>query len=208
MTSDGRVRLTVRDGGLARIYSDTSGFALRDSRAAELIYDGANAGDWQLMAAAPPDSWDSWVSDRESYLAQRLHYDVQYYDQYVWGAEELDAYGDWSYASDYGWIWRPRTNVINIYDDWAPYRYGNWVWCAPYGWTWVGYEPWGWAPPLRAVGTTATTGLVSARQYHRSRSWWRPALVAFVSINFSFGQHLWYLSRITSAITFTLLLQP
>src|SRR5262249_31637375 len=30
--SDGRVRLTVRDGGSARIYSDTSGFALRDGR--------------------------------------------------------------------------------------------------------------------------------------------------------------------------------
>ena len=29
---EGRVRLTVRDGGSARIYSDTSGFALRDGR--------------------------------------------------------------------------------------------------------------------------------------------------------------------------------
>ena len=31
---EGRVRLTVRDGGLARIYSDTSGFSLRDERSA------------------------------------------------------------------------------------------------------------------------------------------------------------------------------
>src|SRR5215213_3519390 len=37
---DGRVRLTVRDAGSARIYSDTSGFALRDGRAAELVVEG------------------------------------------------------------------------------------------------------------------------------------------------------------------------
>jgi len=42
---DGRVRLTVRDGGQARIYSDTSGFTLRDERTAELIASGPNAGD-------------------------------------------------------------------------------------------------------------------------------------------------------------------
>ncbi len=32
---EGRLRLTVRGGGRARIYSDTSGFTLRDGRAAE-----------------------------------------------------------------------------------------------------------------------------------------------------------------------------
>src|SRR6185503_3250362 len=40
---EGRVRLTVRDGGLARIYSDTSGFSLRDGRSAELVTIGDNA---------------------------------------------------------------------------------------------------------------------------------------------------------------------
>ena len=43
---EGRVRLTVRDGGSARIYSDTSGFALRDGRSAMLVVSGENAGDW------------------------------------------------------------------------------------------------------------------------------------------------------------------
>ncbi len=37
---EGRVRLTVRDGGSARIYSDTSGFSLRDGRSAELVVTG------------------------------------------------------------------------------------------------------------------------------------------------------------------------
>ncbi len=192
---EGRVHLTARDGGRARIYSDTSGFALRDGRAAELIYEGADAGDWELLVATAADSLDSWVSDRERYLAQRMHYDVQYYDQYVWGAEDLDSYGDWMYASDYGWVWRPHSTVINIYNDWAPYRYGNWTWCPPYGWTWVGYEPWGWAPYHygRWVYYNNYWAWCPRSHYYRHRSWWRPALVAFVSIHFSFGDDFcWY----------------
>src|ERR1041385_2827364 len=191
---NGRVRLTVREGGSARIYSDTSGFALRDGRAAELVVEGDNAGDWDLMAAAPLDAIDSWVADRERYLAQRNKYDVKYYDEYVWGGEDLDSYGDWINTSDYGWIWRPFPNSISIYSDWAPYRYGNWAWCPPYGWTWIGYEPWGWAPYHygRWVYYNGYWAWCPRSQFYRNRSWWRPALVAFV-FDFSFGDNVcWY----------------
>ena len=69
---EGRVRLTVRDGGSARIYSDTSGFTLRDGRTAELIASGENAGDWDFYpASALPDAVDEWVKQREQYFAQR-----------------------------------------------------------------------------------------------------------------------------------------
>ena len=188
---DGRVRLTVSDGGSARIYSDTSGFVLRDGRTAELVVTGDNEGDWEFVANAPLDALDDWVSDRERYLAQRLRYDVQYYDEYVWGAEDLDAYGDWSYTNDYGWIWQPHATAINIYSDWAPYRYGHWVWCPPYGWTWVGYEPWGWAPYHygRWVYYGGYWAWCPRSAYYRGHSWWRPALVAFVSIN---DNYCWY----------------
>src|SRR4029434_1268270 len=74
VTRGGRGRLTVRDGGSARIYSDTSGFTLRDGRSAELVVSGESAGDWDLMAAAPRDAIDEWVTEREQYLAQRLKY--------------------------------------------------------------------------------------------------------------------------------------
>ncbi|MEP6741977.1 MAG: DUF6600 domain-containing protein, partial [bacterium] len=146
VSRDGRVRLTARSGGRARIYSETSGFVLRDGRTAELIYDGPEAGDWEFTTAIAADSWDTWVDDRERFLAARMHYDTQYYDNYLWGAEDLDAYGTWNYADDYGWIWRPNASIVNNYDNWAPYRFGNWSYCPPYGWTWVGNEPWGWAP--------------------------------------------------------------
>src|SRR5258705_10280187 len=149
VSRDGRVRLTARDGGRARIYSETSGFELRDGRTAELVVEGDDAGDWQFVASNTSDAadpWDYWVQERERYLAERLRYDTQYYDGYVWGGEDLDAYGDWAYTKDYGWIWHPQPSAINGYDNWAPYRYGYWDWIPPYGWTWVGQEPWGWTP--------------------------------------------------------------
>ncbi|MFN2515145.1 MAG: DUF6600 domain-containing protein, partial [Pyrinomonadaceae bacterium] len=192
VSRDGRVRLTAREGGRARIYSDTSGFVLRDGRTAELIYEGVDAGDWEFVAAGTFDSWDSWVDNRERFLAERLRYDNRYYDSYVWGAEDLDAYGNWTYTNDYGWIWRPHTTVINNYYDWAPYRYGSWAWIAPYGWTWVGYEPWGWAPYHygRWVYHNNYWAWSPRSRYHRNRSWWRPALVAF---HISFGDQVcWY----------------
>ncbi len=192
VAKDGRVRLTARDGGRARIYSETSGFTLRDGRTAELIFEGADAGDWELLAAGPRDSWDSWLEDRERYLAQRLRYDNKYYDNDVWGAEDLDAYGTWAHVDDYGWIWRPHASIINNYPDWAPYRYGYWTWCPPYGWTWVGYEDWGWAPYHygRWVYYNNYWAWCPRSQYYRNRSWWRPALVAF---SISFGNNFcWY----------------
>ena len=191
---EGRVRLAVRDGGSARIYSDTSGFSLRDGRSAELVVAGENAGDWEF-SAINSDALDEWVDDRERYLAQRLRYDVNYYDEYVWGAEDLAAYGDWTYTSDFGWIWRPHPATTRAYADWAPYRHGHWVWCPPYGWTWVGYEPWGWAPYHfgRWVFHNNGWAWVPRSRFHRGRSWWRPALVAFVSLNISIGNDIcWY----------------
>ena len=189
--SDGRVRFSVRDGGSARIYSDTSGFSLRDGRTAELVVTSDNAGDWDFTANAAFDVIDEWVNDRERYLAQRLRYNVQYYDEYVWGAEDLDAYGDWAYTNDYGWVWRPHATAINIYVDWAPYRYGHWVWCPPYGWTWVGYEPWGWAPYHygRWVFYNGYWAWCPRSAYLRYHSWWRPALVVFVYVG---DNYCWY----------------
>lgn len=189
VAQNGNVRVTTRDGARARLYSDTSGFTLRDGRTAELTYDNAGEGDWQFTAARDGDDWDTWVGDRERYLATRLRYDGRdrYYDQDIWGAEELDAYGDWVYARDYGYVWRPHIASINRYHDWAPYRYGHWVWCPPYGWTWVGDEAWGWAPYHYGRWVYYDNYWCWAPRgydrYYSRHNWWRPALVAFIFVN-------------------------
>src|SRR5215216_5261306 len=107
---DGAVRVTVREDGRARIYSQNSGFVLRNNRTARLAPDSSGESDWEFMTAASFDEWDTWNDERERYLAERLKFEGRdrYYDSDVYGAEELDAYGDWTYHKDYGYIWRPH----------------------------------------------------------------------------------------------------
>ncbi|MGA9995683.1 MAG: DUF6600 domain-containing protein, partial [Pyrinomonadaceae bacterium] len=196
VTRDGNVRLSVRSGGQARIYSDTSGFTLRDGRSAEIVYNGTDEGDWQFSSLSGFDSWDRWNDERERYLAARLKFEQRdrYYDDYIWGAEELDSYGSWSYANDYGWIWRPSVTVINNYGNWAPYRYGHWTWCPPYGWTWVGDEPWGWAPYHYGRWVYYDNSWCWApRHYYNQHHYWSPALVAFIILGGGYGDSVaWY----------------
>jgi hypothetical protein len=195
---DGAVSVTVRADGRARIYSQNAGFVLRNDRTARLAPDGSGESDWEFTAAAGFDEWDSWNDERERYLAERLKFEgrERYYDSDVYGAEELDAYGDWAYTKDYGYVWRPHTTVVNVYEDWAPYRYGRWVWCAPYGWTWVADEPWGWAPYHYGRWVYVNDQWCWAPRgygYRYRRAWWRPALVAFVTLDFGRERHVcWY----------------
>jgi hypothetical protein len=198
VSPQGDVSATVRDDGRARIYSETSGFVLRAGRTARLVTSGPEEGDWELASAPGRDRWDVWNEEREQYLAARLRYDdrARYYDQEVWGAEELDSYGDWVETKDYGYVWRPHTTVINHYSNWAPYRYGHWRYCPPYGWTWIPDEDWGWAPYHYGRWVHVNNYWCWAPRgygYRYRRAWWRPALVAFVFINTSHGRHVaWY----------------
>jgi hypothetical protein len=96
------------------------------------------------------------------------------------GGSDLDANGQWQYATPYGWVWSPNS----VGPDWAPYRDGNWTWLDYYGWTWVGYEPWGWAPyhygrwfNRPGFGWCWYPGPLYNHYF------WRPGLVAF----FGFG---------------------
>ncbi len=68
---------------------------------------------------------------------------ARYVSPEMTGAEDLDRYGRWETAPDYGTVWIPTTVVAT---DWAPYRYGHWAWSRVWGWTWVDDAPWGFAP--------------------------------------------------------------
>ncbi|HEY0172039.1 MAG TPA: DUF6600 domain-containing protein [Pyrinomonadaceae bacterium] len=194
---DGAVRVTVRDDGRARLYSQDSGFVLRNGRTARLAA-GVAEREWELSAATGLDEWDSWNDERERYLASRLRHEgrERYYDSDVYGAEELDAYGDWVHTNEYGYIWRPHATAVNVYNDWAPYRYGRWVWCPPYGWTWVADEPWGWAPYHYGRWVYVSGRWCWAPRgygYRYRRAWWRPALVVFVTVDYGRDRHVcWY----------------
>ena len=108
-------------------------------RAGEMAAIGGR-GPAAIESAPYGDDFDTWVSARDnqekSAVARRN------VSPYMTGYQDLDAYGDWDSAADYGMVWYPRA----VADDWAPYRDGRWAWVAPWGWTWIDAAPWGFAP--------------------------------------------------------------
>ncbi|HLF58653.1 MAG TPA: DUF6600 domain-containing protein, partial [Alphaproteobacteria bacterium] len=67
---------------------------------------------------------------------------LNYVSPEMTGYQDLDGYGTWATAADYGPLWYPS----RVQAGWAPYRYGHWAFVAPWGWTWIDDQPWGFAP--------------------------------------------------------------
>jgi len=188
-----QVRVSVTDDGQARIYSDNSGFILRNGRSARIFLDGNNAGEWETTDASRyADDFDGWALERDATIAKRLQkadYD-KYYDRDIYGAEDLNDYGEWIHTKKYGYVWKPYRSATASYSDWSPYRYGQWRWIPPYGWTWVNDEPWGWATYHHGRWVYDRGWYWTPYGQHRGRrSWWSPALVV---INYIGNNICWY----------------
>jgi hypothetical protein len=186
---DGTSEITVRSGE-AEIYSQKGSERLAPGRT---MYARGSSTDpeFQVAEAIPPDSWDRWNEDRDRYLERSRSY--EHVSRDVYGAEDLDQYGQWTNDPTYGSVWSPRVEA-----GWAPYRDGRWVWEDYYGWTWVSADPWGWAPYHYGrwfVGVGGGwcwyPGPIYARHY------WAPAFVGFfgyggrVGFGFGFGGLGW-----------------
>lgn len=191
---DSEIGVAIRDGGEARVYSDNAGFTLKNGRSARIFIDGANSGEWTSgYAAQMDDDFERWVGERERSVSQSLstaHYD-QYYDNDIYGADDLNNDGEWLNISGYGQVWRPYNSSTSRYADWSPYRYGHWRWMPPYGWIWVNDEPWGWATYHhgRWFYHHGRWHWSPYSYYRPRRSWWFPALV---NINIFGGNTCWY----------------
>ncbi len=101
---------------------------------------GMDSMSFDLMDAPAPDAWDNWCQSRDRREEQAQS--ARYVSREVIGYEDLDEYGAWRQAPEYGMVWYPRT----VPAGWAPYHNGHWAWVDPWGWTWVDDAPWGFAP--------------------------------------------------------------
>ena len=193
-STSSEMRVTATEGGEARVYSQNSGFTIRNGRSAKLFLTGNFAGEWETGDAERfADEFDSWVLERDAIIAKRLRdagYD-KFYDSDVYGAEDLNEYGEWINTNKYGWVWKPYNSSVSSYSNWSPYRYGHWRWIPVYGWTWVNDEPWGWATYHhgRWIWDGGYWVWTPYANYRWRRSWWRPAMVAIVTWN---GSVCWY----------------
>ncbi|HZR84579.1 MAG TPA: DUF6600 domain-containing protein, partial [Candidatus Binatia bacterium] len=184
VAEDGHTTVVVRDGDADAYQGDTR-YRLAKARGAEFdpaLEDGTYSTEpIQVFdaSAVQPDTWDEWDSSRDARIASSASY--RYVSPEIYGAEDLDQYGDWNQTPDYGPVWRPR----QVAAGWAPFTDGRWVWQDPWGWTWVDYQPWGWAPSHygRWVYVDDAWGwapgpVVAAPVY-------TPAVVGFLGVNVS-----------------------
>ena len=181
----GSYRISVNDAGETEITArggDVEVFTPRGSqwvRVGQTMMARGSAADpeFQIVVAGGPDEWDRWCDSRDRLMMQSNS--SRYVPSGVYGAEDLDNYGNWVNVPDYGNVWQPTVGP-----DWGPYHAGRWVWEDWYGWTWVSYDPWGWAPYHYGrwfhhdrFGWCWYPGVIGVRHY------WSPALVGF----FGFG---------------------
>jgi len=149
--------LTVGDRGKYRIQTDANGdhtFVVVDSGTLT-ITDGSfsqqiDAGQAVRLTGENPvqvesipmplrDAFDAWSDNRD--LQRTQAESANYVSSSTPGYSDLDEYGHWQQAEDYGPVWYPVVPA-----GWIPYRFGHWVWIDPWGWTWMEDEPWGFCP--------------------------------------------------------------
>ncbi|MBL8416071.1 MAG: hypothetical protein JNM42_16695 [Propionivibrio sp.] len=184
-------RFSARDAGIYRFDADsgsssaTAYFGALHFEASDSALDigaGQSAQFWQQaggqtryrLSSAVNDDFTEWSVMRDRRPTANTY--ARYVSPEMTGAEDLDAYGNWSENAEYGAIWTPRA----VAADWAPYRSGHWVWVAPWGWNWVGYEPWGFAPFHygRWVHQRGAWGWVPGARI--ARPVYAPAMVAWI----------------------------
>ena len=136
--------------------------------------DGAAPQNAQLRYGVATDGFDTWSANRDRHYDRgRVNSPVS---RQMVGAADLDDYGAWETAVDYGAVWYPA----NVPADWAPYSTGYWTEVGAWGPTWVDTAPWGYAPfhygrwaHIRGRWGWCPGGYVA-------RPVWAPALVGWV----------------------------
>ena len=88
------------------------------------------------------DQFSAWFMDRDKAEAGLAVGNDAYVSPEMTGAEDLNQYGNWEAAAEYGNVWIPSRVAVG----WEPYRDGRWVWTSQWGWSWVDNSPWGFAP--------------------------------------------------------------
>jgi hypothetical protein len=149
-------------------------------------FNGTEDVRYSISPAPGPDSFDRWAESRDRKEDDSLS--ARYVSRGTVGYSDLDDYGTWDEAPEYGHVWYPA--VVDA--GWAPYSYGYWSYVGPWGWTWVDYAPWGYAPFHygRWAFIGGRWGWCPGPYY--ARPYWGPAFVGFYGgggwgVGFGFG---------------------
>jgi hypothetical protein len=110
-----------------------------------LTIDPANAPGYTVAKGIETVQFDPWNKEREAYsntYAQNAGYNGP---NHAFGLQDLNYYGDYTYASGYGYVWQPF-GFANSMLGWNPYSNGAWMFYPGVGYSWASAYPWGWLP--------------------------------------------------------------
>ncbi|MCW5578512.1 MAG: hypothetical protein KIS89_07710, partial [Dokdonella sp.] len=136
---DGRSTMVTVFEGNADVYGENNAsYSVRAGNSYR--FNDSALRDYEILDLPRADDFDNWVASRQRAYSRSVS--RQYVADDMIGAYDLDEYGSWSTARDYGAVWYPTQVAVG----WAPYRSGYWSWVGPWGWTWIDNSPWGFAP--------------------------------------------------------------
>lgn len=170
-----RTSFITRRAGRA-VMTPAGGQAVAITPSEEVVLDNTATPTVQSYVAPELDPWDRWNYARTDELLEALS--ARYVSADVYGANDLDHYGNWRVVPTYGPVWVPEA----VPDGWAPYSAGRWMRDAYYGWTWVDTAPWGWAPYHYGRWVSVDGFWAWAPGPVVARAAYAPALVAFFNV--------------------------
>ncbi len=133
----GFTTVTARRGGGEAVGEGGKRVVIEEGQS--IRFNDSALNDYKVNVSSP-DDFDLYCKQRQERHVSALA--RNYVSENVVGYEDLDEYGTWETAPQYGHVWYPTA----VAADWAPYRAGHWIWVDPWGWTWVDDAPWGFAP--------------------------------------------------------------
>ena len=133
----GFTTVTARRGGGEAVGEGGKRVAIEEGQS--IRFNDSGLKDYRVNVSSP-DDFDLYCTRRSEKHARATS--SNYVSENVVGYEDLDEYGTWESAPQYGHVWYPTSVAVG----WAPYRAGHWIWVDPWGWTWVDDAPWGFAP--------------------------------------------------------------
>jgi hypothetical protein len=168
----GSTSFITRRGGQASL-TPAGGETVAIAPSEGVVLQGAPNSTVQRSAAPELDAWDRWNYERSDQLLDAMS--APYVPAGVYGACDLEHYGDWRVVPTYGVVWTPRS----VAAGWVPYSTGRWILDPYYGWTWVDAAPWGWAPYHYGRWVLVNGHWAWAPGPAVARPVYAPALVAF-----------------------------
>jgi hypothetical protein len=108
-----------------------------------LTFDFTAPDRYYLAKGIPEQSQDAWDHQRdEDVSAYANRHFNGYSSAYSYGVSDLNQYGNFIYAGNYGSVWQP----YGVGYGWSPFQDGSWVSYPGQGFVWVSSYPWGWTP--------------------------------------------------------------